>query len=91
MGGTHNPTYRDVLAWAWHDDGPHHVVAVNLAEHGSQARIALGWEALRGRRWRLTDLVDGREYERDGDELVSPGLYVDLPPWGAHVFALEPR
>jgi hypothetical protein len=25
-------------------------------------------------------------YERDGSELVSKGLYLDLPAWGYHVF-----
>jgi hypothetical protein len=25
-------------------------------------------------------------YERDGTDLVSRGLYLDMPPWGFHVF-----
>jgi hypothetical protein len=28
------------------------------------------------------------EYDRDGNDLASRGLYVDLPPWGYHVFAV---
>ena len=32
-GWPDNPTHRDVLAWAWHDDRSHHLVAVNLARH----------------------------------------------------------
>ena len=40
---------------------------------------------LRGRQWQLTDLLDGRVYDRDGDDLAAQGLYVDLPPWAAHV------
>jgi Alpha amylase, catalytic domain len=90
-GWPDNPTHRDVLAWAWHDDMPRHVVVVNLSGHGSQGRVAIPWEQLRGRQWRLTDILDGRVYDRDGDELGSAGLYVDLPPWGAHVLALEPH
>jgi hypothetical protein len=27
-------------------------------------------------------------YERGGDEVASRGLYLDLPPWGYHVFEL---
>ena len=27
-------------------------------------------------------------YERDGTDLVSRGLYLDLPPWRYHVFEL---
>ena len=89
-GWPDNHTDRDVLAWAWHNDRPHHVVAVNLSGHASQGRVALAWDGLRGRRWRLTDRLDGGVYDRDGDELADAGLYVDLPPWGAHVLAVEP-
>jgi hypothetical protein len=89
-GWPDNPTHDDVLAWAWHDGRPHHLVAVNLSGHGSQGRVAVPLDDLRGRQWRLTDLLDGRVYDRDGDELAGPGLYVDLPPWGAHVLAVEP-
>jgi len=28
-------------------------------------------------------------YERDGRELVDPGLYIDHPPWHFNVFALR--
>lgn len=89
-GWPDNHTHRDVLAWAWHDELPHHVVAVNLADHASQGRIPLPWDALRGRRWRLTDELGTQVYERDGDELASPGLFVELPAWGAHVLGVRP-
>jgi hypothetical protein len=89
-GWPDNPTHHDVLAWAWHDEMPHHVVAVNLANHSSQARLPLPWPSIGGRPWRLTDLIDGRIFVRDGDELVGPGLYVDLPAWQFHVLAVEP-
>jgi glycosidase len=91
-GWPDNPSHHDVLAWAWHDKAPHHLVAVNLSDHASQGRVQLPWpDALRGRRWQLTDLLDDRVFDRDGDELASAGLYVDLPPWDAHVLAVEPR
>jgi hypothetical protein len=25
-------------------------------------------------------------YDRAGDELLARGLYLDMPPWGYHVF-----
>ncbi|WP_203785508.1 alpha-amylase family glycosyl hydrolase [Paractinoplanes rishiriensis] len=89
-GWPDNPTSHDVLAWTWHDGVPHHVVAVNLSGHASQARIRLPWPPLGDRRWRLTDLLDGRVFHRDGDALLAEGLYVDLPPWGHHVLAVTP-
>jgi hypothetical protein len=89
-GWPDNRSYRDVVAWAWHDGEPHHLVVVNLGARPAQGRIALPWPQLRDRAWRLTDLMDGRTFDRSGDELVEPGLYVDLPSWGSHVLAVEP-
>jgi hypothetical protein len=28
-------------------------------------------------------------YDRRGDELMSKGLYLDMPAWGYHVFAIS--
>jgi hypothetical protein len=30
-------------------------------------------------------------YDRDGDALLARGLYLDMPAWGYHVFALVAR
>jgi len=35
---------------------------------------------------RLKDLTGPASYDRDGGDLVPRGLYLDLPPWGYHVF-----
>jgi hypothetical protein len=36
------------------------------------------------RSWQLVDLLSGDVFERDGNEVMDPGLYVDLKPWGYH-------
>ena len=41
-----------------------------------------------GGAWRLQDQVEDNAYERDGSDLQSRGLYLDVPPWKASVFAL---
>ena len=88
-GWPDNMTHRDLLVWAWYGDAPHHLVVLNLAGHWSQACLPLPWPALEDRRWRLVDLLDDQVFERDGSALVDPGLYVELPPWGCHVLAVE--
>ncbi|MEU4159062.1 alpha-amylase [Actinoplanes sp. NPDC026670] len=88
-GWPDNPSHRDLLAWSWHDDTPRHLVVVNFSGRPAQGRVELPWPALAGRSWQLTDLLDGRIFEREGDELAGSGLYVDLPPWGSHVVTLR--
>jgi len=39
-----------------------------------------------GGTWHLIDLLSEEIYERDGDEMLLPGLYVELAPWKYHFF-----
>jgi hypothetical protein len=51
--------------------------------------IPLDWPDLPGRSWRLTDILGPNVFKRDGGELASPGLVVDLGPWQFHLLALQ--
>ncbi|MFF9803372.1 alpha-amylase, partial [Streptomyces rochei] len=68
-----------------------HVVVVNYADRPAQARLPLPWDDLRGGHHRLTDLLTDRTYDRDGDELTGPGLFVALDAWDAHVLSAPAR
>jgi hypothetical protein len=61
---------------------------VNYAPNQSQCHVRLPFADLRGRAVRLTDLMGTVHYDRNGADLVARGLYLDLPPWGYHVFSL---
>jgi hypothetical protein len=37
----------------------------------------------------LTDVLSGDLFERDGGELQSVGLYVDLPAWSFHFLRFQ--
>jgi hypothetical protein len=37
----------------------------------------------------LQELIRTEIYERPASELTGAGLYVDLPPWGSHVLAVD--
>ncbi|HTX54956.1 MAG TPA: hypothetical protein VMD08_16245, partial [Candidatus Baltobacteraceae bacterium] len=88
-GWPDNPRHLNLVAWCWADRNLRHLVVVNLSDQHSQARVQVPWAFLIGREWRLTDLLTGAVYERNGDEMRDPGLYVGLPPWGYHVLRLE--
>ena len=90
-GWPDNQSCRNLTTWSWSADpgDDRHVVAVNLSGQPAQARIGLDWPDLPGRYWRLTDILSKTVFERDGAELASPGLFVDLGPWQYHVLALS--
>ncbi|MEU8613748.1 alpha-amylase, partial [Actinoplanes sp. NPDC048791] len=83
-GWPDNPSHHDMLAWSWHDGEAGYLIVLNFADRPGQARVHPPWPTA-GSSWRLTDLLDGRVFDRDGDELAEAGLYADLSAWGWHV------
>jgi len=76
------------VASAWQRPGGERLlVTVNYAPNQSQCFVRLPFTDLDGR-WRLEDRLEGTAYDRDGSDLRSRGLYLDLRPWQACVFEL---
>ena len=90
-GWPDNPSYQQIVAWCWRDGDRRHLVVVNLSAAPAQARVPLPWPDLRGRSWWLLPVLAGVPFERAGDEMVDPGLFVSLGPWGWHVLAFAGR
>lgn len=79
------------VAFSWTGPGDaRRLVTVNYAGHQSQCYVMLPWGDLAGRTWRLHDQLGGAVYDRDGADLATRGLYLDMPPWGYHAFEVQP-
>ncbi len=89
-GWPDNASFQNIVAWCWRDGAKRHVIAVNLSESRSQARIHLPWDDLSNTSWQLEDLFSGAKYRDDGNELQIEGLFVDLEPWGYHLLEAQP-
>ena len=85
-GWPDNQSFENIVAWSWHKDAERCLIAVNLSDHPAQARLFVGWPDLDPNTWELKDCLSGQRYERDGEEMLRSGLYVELPPWGFHFF-----
>jgi len=83
-GWPDNSSCMNLVAWSWRKGGERHLIVVNLSDFRSQARVHLPWDDLAARSWRLTDALSAAVFERDGDEMVELGLYVDVEAWGYH-------
>ena len=85
-----NPSWQDFISYAWRaPDGGRYLVVVNYSDHQGQCRLRLPFTGLAGGRFRLVDLMGSEVYDRDGDGLIDPGLYIDLGAWRYNVFALK--
>ena len=84
-----NRSCEGFVAGAWQDSaGNRLIVSVNYSDHPSQCYVRLPFAGLEGQEWRLRDLLGTAQYDRDGNDLHSRGLYLDVPPWQRHVFEM---
>jgi len=90
-GWPDNASFQNLVAWSWHNDDERYLIVVNLSDSSAQAKVQVPWPDAGGRKWQLLDARLGVAYERDGDEMLAPGLYVDLWPWSFHFFQCLPR
>jgi hypothetical protein len=89
---TGNDTCSPFVTFSWESQrGRRMLVAVNYGPNRGQCYINAGLQGLTGRHVTLTDLMSDARFERAGDELATQGMYVDMAPWGYHVFELATR
>ncbi|MGL4961212.1 MAG: alpha-amylase family glycosyl hydrolase [Inquilinus sp.] len=69
-------------------DGQQRLVAINYSGNQSQCYVRLPFPDMSDTKLRFRDLTGPVSYDRDGTELASSGLYLDLPAWAYHVFEL---
>jgi glycosidase len=87
-----NASSESFVAFMWRGlDGARLLAAVNFANSDAQCYVRLPFSDFADAAWRLEDVIGDVRYERDGTELRTRGLYLDVPPWKAHVFTLTKR
>jgi hypothetical protein len=88
-GWPDNQSYLNIITSCWESGDERYLVAVNYSSTPSQAVIRAPWEDLRGKSWRLTDVLSMESYERSGDQWADSGLFVSLAPWRWHFFRVD--
>jgi len=88
-GWPDNQSCLNLLAWCWVKEDERDLIVINFRQDAAQARVHLPWDELRGKSWRLNDLLSGESFDRSGDEMRDAGLYVDLKPWQCHLFQVH--
>jgi hypothetical protein len=85
-GWPDNSSFENLIFWSWLKDDARYLIGVNLSDTPAQALVQVGWKEVGSGTWQLTDVLSGAIYERNGSEMVSTGLYVELGPWSSHFF-----
>jgi Alpha amylase, catalytic domain len=86
-----NLSHENFVASLWTSGEDLRLVAVNLSDSRAQCHLPLELPALAGHAWLLSDALSDAQYLRDGDALLAPGLYLDVPAYGHHFFEITRR
>jgi hypothetical protein len=79
-------TSSGFLANSWTEGARHLLAAVNFVDERGQCYVDLSPLSIPDGPVVLTDVLTGDTYAREGRELRTRGLYVELPAWGSHLF-----
>ena len=85
-----NDSHHNFVAYIWALEDEIRLLAVNLGSSRAQCYVPLDLPALAERSWQLKDMLSNAHYVRNGRELLEPGLYMDVPGYGYHIFRIEP-
>lgn len=88
--GDGNGSWDSFLVFLWERDGGERLLAtINYAPHPSQCFVPLPLADLARHSVRLKDKMSPACYDRSGDDLRAHGLFLNLPPWGYHIFDVK--
>ena len=86
-GWPDNPSFLNLVAWSWTDDDDRYLIIVNLSD-SQVARPGEDSVAGRSRQDLAFELICCRTLFTNAMamQMLSPGLYVELEPWGYNLF-----
>ncbi len=85
-----NFSSENFIVFAWQDSsGARLLTAVNFATQPGQCYVRLPFSDSGRNAWQLRDLLGDAIYERNGSDLQSRGLFLDMTPWQCHVFEMK--
>lgn len=85
----HDSSFGDLLAYRWRGDNDVALVVVNLGVGDALGYVPIVADLPRGSAFDVTDLLTGGSRRMARRSLDVRGLFVQLPPGGAHLFMVR--
>lgn len=83
---------QTMLAWCWEKDDDRLLIVLNMSEEEHRwGHLAVPLESLRGRQWKLCNLLTDEQFSpRDGTDMVEGRLHIKPRIWQADIFEIVP-
>lgn len=83
-----NESFKNMLCWSWHQRRTLKLVVVNYSTVQSNCRIKIN-AAPKADCFTFYDELAEQFFTRESKDIKANGLFVELPPYGAHLLDLE--
>jgi Alpha amylase, catalytic domain len=83
-------TFESLIVCEWRSRAAWKMVVTNISGGAAQGRIALTGSVEPSAQYTFDDELNGVQYQRDGNELHTSGLFVRREPFDAHLFDIKP-
>ena len=82
-----NNSWESFIGFAWEaEDKALALVVINYAPHDGQCYLKMPAAERAFGQWQLKDMINEVTYDRNGNDLLTKGLYLGMKPWQYHVF-----
>jgi hypothetical protein len=85
-----NWSHRECIVYVWSLPDQARLVAINLSGQDAQCYVRVALPDWEGRLVTLRDQLSPACFRRSTDDMAGRGLYLDLKPYQAHLFCVEP-
>lgn len=83
-------TCQNLILYTWSNGGDTRLIVINLSGEWSRATIELdSFRRLAGAQWLLVDILSKSFTLHSGEALITRGLQLEAPPYGAHIFRFD--
>jgi glycosidase len=84
-----NFTHENYISFAWKGESDEKILTViNYSRHRSQCYIKFPFRESGPGTITFLDLITGVTYDRNAEEMIEKGLYLDEPGWKTYIFTI---
>ncbi|MFX1524711.1 MAG: alpha-amylase family glycosyl hydrolase [Promethearchaeota archaeon] len=82
-------SFKNIISYLWWIDKRYLLIIVNFSPNLSKAHIRIDNINFGYDKWKFIDLLNEKDYQYEGKNLVEFGLYVELAAWKGHIFNIQ--
>jgi glycosidase len=81
-------TFENLFAWQWKLENELRIVVINYSDAAARCRLKFNLNSEKDQ-INFTDLMSNKKYNRSVEDILEPGMFIELGAYQCHIFAAE--